>query len=752
VSQIVAYRYLITGQVQGVGFRPFVYRLAQHYHLAGWVQNLSGQVAIHLQGHEAAMVAFEHDLIAHAPPLAHPHISERILVDCVSQLDFQIRHSDATLSPQIHVPPDYFTCNDCLLELHTPTDRRYRYPFINCTQCGPRYTIIHQMPYDRSHTSMANFPLCPDCAQEYYHPSDRRFHAQPIACPICGPHLSFYQQDNVLHDTATALTATIAALRDGKIVAVKGIGGYHLICDAQNDDSILRLRANKPRLHKPLAVMLPLNFAETVLATQITVTTAEMQQLLHPARPIVLVTKTAQFSLSPHLAPQLNEIGVLLPYSPLHHILLTEFAHPLVVTSANRSGEPVFTENQEVVQHLGQVAEAFLHHNRPIVRPADDSVFKTILRVPRPLRLGRGHAPLEWELPIAVARPMLAVGAHLKNTIALAWNQRVVVSPHIGDLSSPRSIDVFMQVIEDLQQLYAVRAEKVLTDAHPQFANTRWAQQTQLPTQPILHHHAHASALAGEFPELHQWLMFTWDGVGVGTDGNLWGGETLYGQAGAWQRVGHLRPFKLLGGEKASRELWRSALSICFETGYSWHPPLELPIELLHTAWQKNLNCPQTTAVGRLFDAVASWLGVLQVASFEGQGAAYLEALCQSENTAYCELSVSRNQLNLWEINWENLLNPLLDPKLSLSYRASLFHNSLAHAMVTQMLHIAQEFPIQQIGLCGGVFQNRYLTERVVQLFENSGKTVYFPQRLPCNDASISFGQIIEYASSTANN
>jgi len=745
VPQIVAYRYLITGQVQGVGFRPFIYRLAQQHQLVGWVQNLSGQVAIHLQGLEAAILAFEHHLITIHPPLAQPVITERISADLAATTTFHILDSDSTTPAQVHVPPDYFTCNDCLSELLTPGNRRYRYPFINCTQCGPRYTIIQRLPYDRPHTSMANFPLCPDCAKEYHDPSDRRFHAQPIACPICGPSLSFYQADSAIHDTDAALTATLAALRQGKIVAIKGIGGYHLVCDAQNDATVLRLRANKPRLHKPLAVMLPLNFAKTAFMAQISLTTAEIQQLHHPARPIVLVKKTASFALSAHLAPNLNEIGILLPYSPLHHILLTEFARPLVMTSANLSGEPVLTDNQQVTERLGHVAEAFLHHSRPIVRPADDSVFKTIFHQPRPLRLGRGHAPIEWELPVAVAQPILAVGAHLKNTVALAWDKRVVITPHIGDLTSPRGLDVFTQVIEDLQQLYQVRAVKILIDAHPQFANTRWAKQTELPTQPIFHHHAHAAALAGEFPNLKQWLIFAWDGVGLGEDGTLWGGETLYGQAGSWQRMGHLRPFKLLGGEKSARELWRSALSICFEINHPWQPELDIPVELLRQAWQKNLNCPQTTAVGRLFDAVAAWLQVLQVASFEGQSGAYLEALCEVSDEAYCELAVCRNKLNLLEIDWENLLNPLLDEKLSIRQRSSIFHNSLARAMVAQMLAVAPDFPIQQIGLCGGVFQNRYLTERVLQLFEKIGKKVYLMQRLPCNDASISFGQVIEY-------
>lgn len=745
VSQSVAYRYLITGQVQGVGFRPFVYRLAQQYQLIGWVQNLSGQVAIHLQGLETAINCFEHDLIHHAPPLAHPQILSKIVTSPLNTETFQILPSDATLETQVHVPADYFTCNDCLNELHDPQNRRYHYPFINCTQCGPRYTLIQRLPYDRPYTSMADFPLCPECEQEYHNPADRRFHAQPIACPVCGPKLEFYQVDTQRCEAEAALTATIHALRAGKIVAVKGIGGYHLVCDAQNDETVLRLRAKKPRLHKPLAVMLPLNFAKTSFATQFELTEAEKQQLYHPSRPIVLV-KTAGCTLSKHLAPQLSELGVMLPYSPLHHLLLSEFQAPLVMTSANRSGEPVLTDNQEVTQRLGHLAEAFLHHNRPIVRPADDSVFKTIFHRPRPLRLGRGHAPLEWFLPTTLPYPVLAVGAYLKNTIALAWKNRVVISPHLGDLSSPRSVDVFAQVIEDFQKLYGVRAEKILIDPHPQFNNTRWAKQTLLPTEPIWHHHAHASALAGEYPELQQWLIFTWDGVGLGEDGTLWGGETLYGHAGNWQRVGRIRPFQLLGGDKSSRELWRSALSICFEMQHSWRPPLDLPFELLQHAWQKNLNCPQTTAVGRLFDAVASWLNVLHEASFEGQAGAYLEALCDVDDTSYCELTVERNSLDLFEINWENLLNPLLDENLSQSHRSSLFHNSLAQAMVKQFLSIAAEKSVQQIGVCGGVFQNRYLTERVIQLFEKIGKKVYLMKRLPCNDASISFGQVTEYA------
>ena len=749
MNQLIAQQVTLTGRVQGVGFRPYIYRLATQYHLVGWVKNQVGQVEIRVQGTAPAVTTFLADLIPQAPPLAQPQIVSCNLCPLEELTTFTILASEVTANKQIHVPPDYFTCHDCLAELHDPQARRYRYPFINCTQCGPRYTLIYRLPYDRPHTSMADFTLCTECATEYHNPADRRFHAQPLACPYCGPQLYFHQQETHIHDTATALTATVQALQAGQIVAVKGIGGYHLLCVADNEAAILRLRQKKPRPAKPLAVMLPLAAWQTrAEQVGIEITALAATLLLEPQRPIVLVRKQAHYSLSTQTAPGLAEIGVMLPYSPLHHILLEDLAVPIIATSANISGEPVLTANAEVEQRLSSVADAFLHHNRSIVRPADDSVFRIIASKPRPFRLGRGSAPVELKLPYPLSQPLLAVGSHLKNTIALAWDNRVVISPHIGDLEAPRSLDIFTQLINDWQNLYGVKAERVAADAHPNYGSSRWAKQSHLPVIPVFHHHAHASALAGEFPQLQPWLIFTWDGVGLGVDGTLWGGEALYGQPGHWQRVASFRPFYLPGGEKAGREPWRSALALCWEMNYHWSAVPVNNTELLYQAWQQRFNCPPTTAVGRLFDAAAALTGILTTANFEGQGPMLLEA-ASNEATTSIELPLQLNQMNLWQTNWSPLVDYLLNSGDSLAERAAIFHNSLAHALLKQAKQLRTQYAIGAVGLCGGVFQNRRLTELAQQLLQEAGFSVYLMEQLPTNDASISFGQVIEVVAMT---
>ncbi len=731
---MLAYHYILSGQVQGVGFRPYVYRLANQHQLTGWVKNTLGQVEIRVQGNSEQLQSFNLQLIEKSPPLAQPTILSYHSCPLEKLTEFNILTSEVNAESQIHVPPDYFTCDQCLSELHNPQDRRYHYPFINCTQCGPRYTLIQRLPYDRPNTSMANFPLCNNCLTEYLQPTDRRFHAQPLACPDCGPQLTFRTNTQQINDTQQAISACIQAVKNGKIIAIKGIGGYHLICAADNDTAILRLRAKKPRPAKPLAIML----AEIVLTND-----AMVHQLLHtPERPIVLINKQYLPYLSSQISPGLNEIGVMLPYSPLHHLLLTGLGKPIVATSANLSGEPVLTENQAVEQYLSHVADGFLHHNRPIIRPADDSVFKIIAQQPRPIRLGRGHAPLELSLPFRLSQPTLAIGAFLKNTIALAWQDRIVISPHIGDLGSVRSLDVFTQVINDLQQLYHIQAKQIVCDAHPNYSHTHWAKRTGLPVKSVYHHYAHASAIAGEFPQTGAWLIFTWDGVGFGANGQLWGGETLYGQPRQWQRLAHLRPFRLPGGDKASRELWRSALAVCWEIGLDYQIDGIAEIDLLKQAWLHQLNSPLTTSIGRLFDAMAALSGVLTVASFEGQGAMLLEALCLKDYHDFIALPLYKN--TAWETDWSPLIEIMLSNQMNHAEKATFFHNTLAHAILQQVLQISQEKSIGQIGLSGGVFQNRYLTEYVINLLTKHHFNVYLPQKMPCNDAAISFGQIIE--------
>ncbi len=741
-----ARRLTVSGRVQGVGFRPFVYRLAHQFGLHGWVRNETGTVEIWVEGETPALEAFEMALLEQTPPLARPRITSRSAAEPQAFANFEILPSRADAPAHVHVPPDYFACDDCLRELRDPDNRRYRHPFINCTQCGPRYTLIEKLPYDRPNTGMAGFAMCPECRREYENPLDRRFHAEPVACPACGPRLQFAAPAGAaVRDNAAALTQTAAALRAGKIVAVKGIGGYHLMCDARNDIAVARLRLKKPRPHKPLAVMFPARGADGLEAVRAMaeLTSEHERWLRDPMRPIVLVNKKPHAPLSPRVAPGLREVGVMLPYSPLHHLLLDEFGGPLVATSGNVSGEPVLTENDDVNQRLAHVAEAFLHHDRPIRSPADDPLYRVIAGFARPLRHGRGSAPLELTLPFTLGKPVLAVGGHMKNTVALAWDDRIIISPHIGDLDAPRSLSVFEQVIADLQKLYGVRAGSIVCDAHPVYVSSRWARRAGLPVTPVLHHYAHASALAGEHPDVKDWLVFAWDGVGYGADGTLWGGETLLGSPGQWRRAGSLRPFYLPGGEKAGREPWRSALSLCWEAGIEWKTCPEDSI-LAHHAWQRRLNCPQTTAAGRLFDAAAALTGLNYRSSYEGQGPMLLEAACAGETGEAIPLPLAPNRQGIRETDWAPLLPFLMDPKLSPAQRAAGFHASLARAIVEQANAAREEHGELTVGLGGGVFQNRVLTEQALSLLRANGFDARLSHDVPCNDAGISYGQIVE--------
>lgn len=747
VTPVSARRLLLGGRVQGVGFRPFVYRLAHDLGLHGWVRNQRGQVAVHIQGSQANVVAFRTRLLNEAPPLARPRLDNDSQVATESLTGFSILDSREDDAPVIHVPPDWFTCDDCLRELETPTDRRYRYPFINCTQCGPRYTLIRALPYDRANTTMAGFALCPACAREYNDPLDRRYHAEPIACPACGPQLTWHEPKQMpVPGNDVALDAAIDALDHGAIIAVKGIGGYHLMCDASADAAVQRLRETKPRPHKPLALMFPASGPDHLDAVRTVCHLDEPAAALlgSPQRPIVLLPVHEGSGLSADIAPGLNEVGVMLPYTPLHHLLLNELGRPVVATSANLRGEPVLTDNAEVEQRLAHVADAFLHHDRPIERPADDPVWRPIAGQARPLRLGRGGAPLELTLPFTLPRPLLALGAHMKNTLALAWENRVVVSPHIGDLDTPRSLDVFANTAADLQQLYAVRAELLVCDAHPGYGSSRWAASQPQEHITVWHHHAHASALAGEFPEESRWLVFTWDGVGLGEDNTLWGGEALYGGPGDWHRVASMRPFHLPGGDKAGREPWRSAAALCWETGQAWDGLPGDNAALLRQAWEQRLNSPATSAVGRLFDAAAALTGLVQDASFEGQGPMQLEARAIPAQTPI-DLPLASDDAGILRSDWSPLLPLLLDREQPLARRAGIFHASMAAALVAQASAVRRDRGEFAVGLGGGVFQNRLLAERCLDELHAAGfLRAYLPVDVPCNDAGLSFGQVIE--------
>jgi hydrogenase maturation protein HypF len=676
-------------------------------------------------------------------------------VHCVTDYEdavdpgFHIAPSSAALEPQISVPPDFFCCPDCLAELADAGDRRHRYAFINCTQCGPRYTLIEALPYDRPNTTMRSFDLCADCRREYEDPLDRRFHAEPVACPKCGPHLDFVVADGsgaIAGDDEAALAAAVAVLRAGRVLAVKGIGGYHLMCDARSEPAVRRLRERKRRPDKPLAVMYPWRGAGGLSAVEdsFDFEPAARAALLDPARPIVLLRTGARLDLAPQVAPGLREVGVFLPYSPLHQLLLGGFGGPLVATSGNVSGEPVLTDAAEATARIAHVADAFLHHDRPIVRPADDSVVRVIAGRARPIRSGRGMAPLELELTRSLPEPVLAVGGHLKATVALAWGRRVVVSPHIGDMGTLRSEQVFERVAADLQKLYDVRAAVVVCDAHPDYATSRWARACGLPVATVLHHHAHASALLAEHGCLEeQAIVFAWDGVGLGGDGTLWGGETFIGRAGHWQRRASLRPFRLPGGDKAGRAPWRSAAALYWEMGEEC--PVAVPDPIVRGAWERRLNAPQSSAAGRVFDAAAAVILGVGETSFEGQGPMWLEALAQPTDE-FPQMSLRPDAAGLLRIDWAPLMAWLRERSgLDAATRAGAVHAAFADAIVRVAEAQRDAMRCAVVGLTGGVFQNRLLSELAAARLAESGFRVLLPALVPANDGGLSYGQVADF-------
>lgn len=730
---MVSRRIELGGRVQGVGFRPFVFLLAQRFGLSGWVRNGAGVVEIMAAGPEGQVAAFAAALLAEAPAAARPVLLGDAAADWAGD-GFEILESVGAGDAMRGLPPDLAPCAACLREMEDPADRRYRYPFINCTQCGPRYSLIRALPYDRKNTGMAGFALCAACDTEYHDPANRRFHAEPVACPDCGPRCWFGELSG-----EAALQACITALRAGRIIAVKGVGGYHLFCDAASEAAVQALRARKHRPDKPLAVLFPADLA--ALRVCVALDDAALKVLRGAARPILLLARRAGTALAQGVAPGMGTLGVMLADSPLHHLLAEGFGAPLVATSANRSGAPMLTDPAAAERELAAIADGFLHHDRPIERAVDDSVLREIDGRPRMIRAGRGFSPIERRLPFTLAEPVLAVGGHLKSTLALGIEDRVVISPHLGDLDDPASCAQFARMAEDVQALYGVRARVFLADAHPGYASAQWAQRQDGRGVRVWHHHAHASALAGEMGGGEERLVFTWDGVGLGPDGALWGGEALLGRPGDWRVVARLRRLRLQGGDAVGREPWRCGAAMCWQTGAE--PPDGLaPGEMARQGWAAGVNCHESSAVGRLFDGAAALLGLCRVASFEGQGPALLEALAAPAEAAALALTVRGDVL---EADWGPLVPMLRDDALALPVRAGRFHAALAATGLEIARAMRARYGVATVGLAGGVFQNRLLSEMLLGLLRADGFLAQLGEAIPCNDAGLSFGQIIEF-------
>ena len=741
----------VFGAVQGVGFRPFVYRLATQLHLNGWVLNSSQGVFIEVEGQKPILQTFLARLEKEKPPLAIVQSLESSFLDAVGYEGFEIRYSEQTGPKTALILPDIAICADCLRELLDPANRRYRYPFTNCTNCGPRFSIVEQLPYDRPNTSMRRFQLCPDCAGEYHNPADRRFHAQPNACSKCGPHLELWDgRGHLLAREDEALRTASELVRSGKILALKGMGGFQLIVDARAEDVVVRLRLRKRREGKPFALMYP---SLEQVKQDCAVSSLEARLLGSSESPIVLLVRQAgSSSIAPAVAPFSPGLGVMLPYTPLHHLLLLELAFPVVATSGNLANEPICIDESEALERLHGIADFFLIHNRPIVRHVDDSIARIVCDREMVLRRARGYAPLPVRMKEALPC-VLGVGAHLKNTVALSVGRDVFISQHIGDLETTAALAAFQKTVTDLPHLYDAQPDLIACDLHPDYLSTKHAGGLGPTVERVQHHWAHVVACMAENELEVPVLGVSWDGTGYGTDGTIWGGEFLLAGEDSFQRVAHFRQFGLPGGEMAVREPRRTAIALLHQIwgdrglqNHSLAPIAEFSQEELRLIQQmlvKGFNTPLTSSVGRLFDAVAALVGLRQRVTFEGQAAMELESVIEPEiNDHYpFELNDGLPQI----IDWAPMIGEILTDLQrgeSAGLISAKFHNTLAEIVVA----IGHQVVVPKVVLTGGCFQNRYLIERSVQRLSQAGFKAYWHQRVPTNDGGIALGQVVAAA------
>ena len=814
----------VRGAVQGVGFRPFVHRLAAELGLAGWVNNSSRGVFIEVEGARPSLEQFLLRLQTEKPPRSFIQSLESWWLDATGCAGFAIRPSETGGGKTALIMPDLATCPDCLREIFDPRNRRHRYPFTNCTHCGPRFSILESLPYDRANTSMKQFALCPECEREYRDPANRRFHAQPNACPKCGPHLELWDATGaVLATHHQALLQAAQDIREGKILALKGIGGLQLMVDARQPDAVRRLRRRKQREEKPFAVMYP--SLEAVRADCL-VSGAEARLLLSPESPIVLLSlnlnpnpnlnlapvspadpqppamlpiRNPQSAICNSVAPGNPNLGVMLPYSPLHHLLMSGLNFPVVATSGNLSDEPICIEEREARQRLRNIADVFLVHDRPIVRQVDDSVARVVLGREQILRRARGYAPLPMRLTngrpataLDTASPVLAVGGHLKNTVALAIGPQVFLSQHIGDLETLQSYEAFLRVISDFERLYEAEPRLIAHDGHPDYLSTQFATsladgKAGRRAVPVQHHVAHVLACAAENELAPPVLGVSWDGTGYGLDGTVWGGEFFLLTETACRRLAHFRQFRLPGGEQAVKEPRRAMLGMLYEVfgenalAARESPPMKsfaaADLPALTAMLKSGVHSPFTSSAGRLFDAVAAFLGIRQIVRFEGQAAMELEFAIAGAKTdeTYpfaiagqdriprtdeaprasepprasppspphtCGGEGRGEEASILVVDWSPIVKAILaDIKrgLPVGLISAKFHNTLAEIIVA----VARRAGHPQVVLSGGCFQNRYLTERAAARLAQEGFRPYFHQRIPPNDGGLALGQIV---------
>jgi hydrogenase maturation protein HypF len=745
LAPIVRNRFHVKGAVQGVGFRPFVYRLAGDLHLSGWVENSNEGVTIEIEGPEPGVEEFRRRLPAERPARSWLRALDVVTVRPIGSAGFSIRESDRCGARTTLVLPDIATCAACLREMREPGNRRYRYPFINCTECGPRYSIVTDLPYDRSRTTMARFEMCAGCAREYRDPSDRRFHAEPIGCPCCGPRLALWDARGRVQTAGHAsLLRAAEVVRAGGILALKGLGGFHLVVDARNEAAVLALRRRKHREAKPLAVMVASVEDGRRYAR---IDEMEARLLGSIEAPIVIVPGTS--GLAPSVAPANPNVGLLLPHTALHHLLLSEVGRPVVATSGNLSDEPLCSDEREAVDRLEGIADAFLVHDRPIARPVDDSVVRVVAGRPMLVRRARGYAPL----PVATlpGPPLLAVGPQLKNTIALTSGGQVFLSPHVGDLDTAAGVAAFVQTVEAMQRLYEHKPTAIACDAHPDYRTSQWARGTGTTVLAVQHHHAHVLATMVDNALEGSVLGIAWDGTGHGLDGTSWGGEALRVAGRGFTRFAWLRPFPLPGGDRAAREPRRAALGLIWSLRGEALFEEDDPVLRLFTAAERavlrrmlaqGVRCPMTSSAGRLFDGVAALALGHAVSRFEGEAASALEhARGDREGDERYTFGIDGRPGEGLVVDWRPLLGDVardVREGMGAALVSLRFHNTLAEVIAA----LAREAGEPRVVLSGGCFQNKYLTERAILRLRQDGFEPYWSKSVPPNDGGIAVGQL----------
>ncbi len=752
-ARIKRLRIRLEGFVQGLGFRPFVYRLAHKYGLSGWVVNSVRGVEIEIEGRSVSVERFLEDLETKKPPLSR--ISNRNVetISATNESGFSVRKSETRGDKSALILPDIAICPECLNEIRDPNNRRYRYPFTNCTYCGPRYSIIEAIPYDRANTTMRKFRMCPECREEYNDPNDRRFHAQPNACPVCGPKLALLdRKGNTLSVCDDALKAAAEAVRRGEIVALKGLGGFQLLVDARNEMAVRELRKRKRRPFKPLAVMFP---GVDEVEADCLVSLHERELLTSVQSPIVLLRKnpdpSSTHSIARAVAPENQYLGAMFPYTPLHILLMDDLGFPIVATSGNLTDEPICIDEEDALKRLRDIADCFLVHDRGIVRPIDDSVARVVDGSPQVLRAARGYAPLILDLRNGNGN-ILAVGAHQKNNIAIARDKKVFVSQHLGDQDNALARLLFRDTIDTFLEMYDITPERVVTDLHPAYAPSEYAESLEVPLEVQQHHFCHIAACIAENEIELPCLGIIWDGTGLGPDGTIWGGEFLLIDDNGWRRIGHLRNFLLPGGDKAVRDTRRSGIGLLYgiygDRIFTMNRVLtrfdfsSAELTALTKILPARLNCSVTSSAGRLFDAVAAILGICRENSFEGQAGMMLESRAILNPSAETYPIGIAEKDNCHTLDYSIMIKDMICDIASgndIDAIPSKFHNSLVYGIV----EMANRIGVERIALSGGCFQNGVLQERTLCELSRNGFEVYVHHRVPPNDGGISFGQAV---------